>query len=257
MKTRKHLILSVLLVLLGSSLFSQKFIKTDESLKANSDFMQVKRKGISAIGKYQFGPYQVVSGKAGWTKEINKHGLITDNVKVTVENKKSFVFVGNEKDSVSIQTSLNIFSKMEDKNALVFRKLFGWHDYEVIESKETYISSLLLVKDSTEWNLVLVYPRPMENNEGDYIWDNNTQFFGMLSDSLTQIEIKRVFEQENGKNSMLNPIWGYEFFLDGKSIAALQDFPINKMFVWIRKDLDEDLKIIIAASAASILVRKD
>lgn len=257
MKRIKILFICLFTGFMVTSTYAQRFIRTDTELKANSDAWQVSRKGISTIGKYQFGPYKVVSGRAGWAKENFKKGLFSDDVRITFEHKKSLVFVSNEKDTITVNSSLSVLSEMTDKNPLVFRKLFGWHDYEVKESKETFLASFDIKNDSSEWSLLLIYPIPMQNEYEEPIWDNKTEFYGILSNGLINIEIKRVFEQENGKRSLLNPIFGYEFFMDGRSIAALQDIPINKMFVWIRKDVDENHKSIIAACALSILIGKE
>lgn len=257
MKRIKIMFICLLTGFMVTSTFAQRFIRTDTELKANSDLWQVSRKGISAIGKYQFGPYKVVSGRAGWAKENFKRGIFSDDVKITFEQKKSFVFVSNETDTINVNSSLSVLSEMTDKNPLVFRKLFGWHDYEVKQSKETFMASFDIKNDSTAWSLVLVYPVPMQDEYDMPIWDMKTEFYGILTNGLINIEIKRVFEQENGKTSILNPIFGYEFFQDGKSIAALQDIPIHKMFVWIRKDLDENLKLIISAGISAILIGKE
>lgn len=59
-------IISLLLIMIyTSSVYGQKIMRLDNELKANSKPMEDKRKGISSVGKYQFGPYRIVSGKAG------------------------------------------------------------------------------------------------------------------------------------------------------------------------------------------------
>lgn len=257
MKTIKIVFICLLTGFMLANTYAQRYIRTDTELKANSDAWQVSRKGISAIGKYQFGPYKVVSGRAGWAKENFKRGIFSDDVKISFEQKKSFVFVSNETDTIKVNSSLSVLSEMTDKNPLVFRKLFGWHDYEVKQSKETFMASFDIKNDSTVWSLVLVYPVPMQDEFDMSIWDNKTEFYGILTNGLINIEIKRVLEQENGKTSILNPIFGYEFFMDGRSIAALQDFPIHRMLVWVRNDLDENHKSIIAACVSSILIGKE
>lgn len=51
-------------------------------------------------------------------------------------------------------------------------------------------------------------------------------------------------------------IYGYEFFQDGRIIAALQTFPMNKQNVWFRTDLDDKTQKIIA-SAIPVLISKN
>lgn len=51
-------------------------------------------------------------------------------------------------------------------------------------------------------------------------------------------------------------IYGYEFFQDGRIIAALQTFPVNKQNVWFRTDLDIKTQKVIA-SAIPVLISKN
>ncbi len=67
--------------------FAQKFIRLDDDLKANSKQMQAKRKGISSVGKYEFGPYRVVSGKGGWEKTTRKSPLFSDNSSIKMSTR--------------------------------------------------------------------------------------------------------------------------------------------------------------------------
>jgi len=61
---------SLIIVLFISSMLNfytassqSHMMKLDDSLQANSEFMEAKRKSISGAGKYEFGPYKIVSAK--------------------------------------------------------------------------------------------------------------------------------------------------------------------------------------------------
>ncbi len=78
---------------------AQKLVRIDESLKLNSQQMRAKRKGISSVGKYEFGTYKVISGKGGWEKTTQKSPLFSDNSSIKYSTSKSFVFVSDEADT--------------------------------------------------------------------------------------------------------------------------------------------------------------
>ena len=90
--------------------------------------------------------------------------------------------------------------------------------------------------------------------DGIFQTDDHTFFRGILTDNNTLIEITEINEDEQGKNSKLNPVLGYEFWLDSKSLAAVQLMPANRWYVWIRDDLDSDLKFLLASASTAMLV---
>jgi hypothetical protein len=60
---------------------------------------------------------------------------------------------------------------------------------------------------------------------------------------------------EEGKSPFLNPVLGYDFSSESRSLAAVQVLPANRWYVWIRDDLDPDLKFVLASAAAAMLIR--
>jgi len=243
-----------LLIICVLQVSGQKFMKLDTGLKENSTPMAAKRKGISTVGKYEFGPYRIVSGKGGVTNIRTKTGLISNDTEIRSENRYSFVFVGNGKDTVIANISENSNIEIDDRNNFIFRKIFNWSDSEIIEAMESFVTNFSPLHSDAKWDLVLVYPIPVEV-DGYYQTDQKTKFHGILSDGSTEIEIRHVDEWEDGKTTIFNPTEGFEFFINSRSIAAVQVFPINKMFVWIHQDMNEDMKLVLATAAAALMVK--
>ena len=232
---------------------AQKLIRLDENLKLNSPQMRAKSKGISSIGKYEFGPYKVISGKGGWEKTSHKTPLFSDNSYIKSSSKKSFVFVSDEADTsfanISVAENVEI-----DGGSWVIRTFTPWSDAEVKNGEGIYECTFSFSSDTVLWNLIAIYPVAAEV-EGIYQMDDHTFFRGILTDNNTLIEITEINVNEKGKNSFLNPVLGYEFWLDSKSLAAVQVLPNNRWYVWIRFDLDSDLKFLLASAATAMLVR--
>jgi hypothetical protein len=255
MKTSIRIVLLILGLQLAftHSSSAQKLIRIDENLKLNSPQLRAKSKGISSIGKYEFGPYRVISGKGGWEKTSHGTPLFSDNSYIKSSSKKSFVFVSDEADTtfanISVAENIEI-----DGGSWVIRTFTPWSDAEVKNGEGIYECTFSFSSDTILWNLLVIYPLAAEV-DGFYQMDDHTFFRGILTDNNTLIEITEINVNEKGKNSLLNPVLGYEFWLDSRSLAAVQVLPNNRWYVWIRFDLDSDLKFLLASAATAMLVR--
>jgi len=246
------LILGLQLAFVQSS-SAQKLIRIDESLKLNSQQMKAKRKGISSVGKYEFGTYKVISGKGGWEKTTQKSPLFSDNSSIKYSTTKSFVFVSDEADTsfANISVAENVAI---DGGSWIIRTFTPWSDAEVKIGEGVFECTFSFSSDTVHWNLLAIYPVAAEV-DGIYQTDDHTFFRGILTDNNTLIEIAEINVNEQGDNSFLNPVLGYEFWLGSRSLAAVQVLPANKWYVWIRDDLDSDLKFLLASAATAMLVR--
>lgn len=232
---------------------AQKLIRIDQDLKLNSRQLQAKRKGISSVGKYEFGPYRVISGKGGWEKSSTKSPLFSDNSSIKSSVTKSFVFVNDKADTAI--ANIRIAENVDiDEGSWIIRTLTPWSDAEVKTGQGIFECSFSFSADTVPWDLVVIYP-VLAEVDGIYQGDDHTEFRGILTDDHTLIDIAEVNMDEKGKNSLLNPVLGYEFWLDSKCLAAVQVLPANKWYVWMRVDLDPELEFILASALTAMLVR--
>ncbi len=218
----------------------------DPALKQNSTPMQVKCKGIGAVGKYEFGVYQLVSGKAGWIKTQTKSTARQEVI--TSQNKKSFVVVANKKDSVIVNVS-NRSILEGDKGSWFSRNILNCAYIEVVTNEEIFEGVFTFLSDSNIWNMALIYLIDHEYT------GNGPQFRGVMSDGTTDIEIRHVIVNEEGTNNMLNPVMGFEFFIESKSVAAVQVMPNNKMVAWIHREADKKMQFVLASGVVALLVK--
>ena len=252
-------IIPLALLIIGLQLAStqvssaQKLIRIDERLKINSQQMKAKRKGVSSVGKYEFGPYRVISGKGGWTKSSSKSPLFSDNSSMKSSSSKSFVFV-NDKSDTAI-ANISIAENVEiDEGSWFIRTFTNWAEAEVQNGEGIFECTFSYSCDTAQWNLVVIYP-VLTEVDGMYQMDDHTEFRGVLSNNQTLIEIAEVTINDQGKSPLLNPVKGYEFWQDSKALAAVQVFPVNRVHVWLRDDLDAELSFVLASAAAAMLVK--
>ncbi len=251
-----YLVMMVFLFVIINSLNGQKFILLDEKLKLGSTPMEARRKGISAIGKYEFGPYKIISGKEGWTTTREKTKLFSRDTNIQSKSRKSFVFTGNDTDTVYANISVSSDARVTEQNGWLFRELTGWSEQIVTESTETFIAGLENSLDTSVWNLLLVYQMAEDIDEPVSMGDLES-IHGVLTNGQSTFDIRPVFQWDNGSPSTrLKPVEGYQFVMSNETLAAVQVLPANKMYVWIRGDLEDNLRLILAAGAAVLLVRR-
>jgi len=242
----------VIMLIYSSNADGQKMMKLDDELKTYSQPMEAKRKGISTVGKYEFGPYKIVSGKAGWTITKSKERFVLVNsfkapifnldYNTESKNKSSFVFIANDKDTLLVNLTTN------SKASETYIGPLSWLN----QSNENYITMISPVADTSKWVMIL------NTNSGAKVEGNYTAE-GVLTDGVTNIEIREVKQWEDGKSPAFGMICGYEFYVDNHSIAAVQSCldTTKKKFVWLYPDLDEKIKSVIAAASASLMVHTD
>ena len=225
-----------------SSLNGQKIMKLEDDLKANSKPIEAKLKGVSTVGKYEFSPYRIVSGKAGWGTSKSSKDQFNSETYTESRSKSSFVFTVNDKDTIRVNTTTNTkFSESESK------LLFG--DMTTLnKSIDNYIALISPAYDTTVWKMILVSSSGAEV-EGKFKSE------GILSNNVTNIQIRAIKQWEDGKTATFKMICGYGFFIENKEIAAVQSNDLSaKKFVWIHNELNEQIKPILAAASASIMV---
>lgn len=236
----------------------QKQIRLDGEFQLNSDFYSVKRKGMKAVGKYQFGPFKIISGKSGWAKGKSKTDFWGRYTEASSAHKLSFVFVGHDSDTAYANSAVT--RKIETDNAnWVSRKLLNWNTVEVTKNEGLYETEFSFSNDTSTWSLILTFPVYVGLDEEDedkrvvYSSDQPSLSSGILTNNVRQFEIHQTRDRDDGKNSMFVYVSGYIFYENSKPLAAVQTFPSNGCRVWIRKDLNPETKFVLAAGIAAFL----
>jgi hypothetical protein len=240
MKKILTMFISILLMLVNPlTSYSQKIMKLDDELKANSSPMEVKLKGINILPRYEFGPYRIASGKAEWGKGKSYTDRYSSETYTESSSKSSFVFTVNEKDTILVNTVTIANYSVNEREGFIgdVTTLTG--------SLDNYTVFISPYNDTTLWKMILV-----STTEAKAGGDNAE---GILTNGVTTIQIMGIKQWEDGKNTPFRMICGYGFFSGNKEIAAVQS-KTNRIFVWVQQDLDEQLKSVLAAASASLMV---
>lgn len=235
-------LLIIMSITASSVVYGQKIMKLDMDLKANSTPVEAKRKGLSFISKYEFGPYRIVSGKSGWTATTSHKGFFNLETHSVSQARSSFVMVAGDRDTIKVNTSTNTQVSQID------------FDEEPILNQNTnnYLDIISLTGDTTLWKMIIVFRKGTDVK-------NYFNAEGILTNGRERIQISQVKQWEDGSSSLFRMICGYEFILNGKSIAAVQSSrdASKKRLVWLNRNLDEKMKNVLAAASASLMIHTD
>lgn len=236
---------------------AQTYMYLDEAFKSTTKPMPVKRKGIGTVGKYEFGTYRIISGKAGWTTTRGSANFFSGESQFESSSKSTFTITDQQTDTITVNITFTAMTRIEDNHSFLFRTLTGWVSPEVKENYEVYLASYSSSSDTTPWKMMLSYPVGDEI-QGSIKSNDLASFHGIFSNEQTTFEIVPEFRWENGKQATLfKPVEGYSFRLHNQTVAAVQVLPFQKMFVWIKQDLPDQLRFSLAAGLATMMVRSE
>ncbi|MGB5242708.1 MAG: hypothetical protein WBN50_03780 [Lutimonas sp.] len=247
-----------IVVCLGTQIYGQKTMLLNEDLKNNSQELPIKRKALSNILKFKFGPYSTDKVKMG-ISSAQSDNLFKSDVKASSKNNYSYSLIEEGGNTIDAQVSEKGELELDDEKSFFYRLVtnvdiqvndhINVHvgeipTYEIVKNLHQTVANFENTNGNEAWQCIIV--TPFDASMEDYY------FGGLISYDNEEIAILEVSKNENNETySVLGisfPIlYGYEFFQNGKIIAALQNYPLNKQKVWLHNDLDEKSKLVIAS----------
>jgi hypothetical protein len=239
---------------------SNKTVQLDEGLLANAEVLKVTL-GMSTPAhpvNISFGDYAVVSSKVWGGRESTRSEFFSGVTRTRVRNNFTFVFKGPEPATANVKAEWNILT---EKPGQCFEVDIGTGvAIELCSSDEEPKPGLhdVLVapiriegEASGRWTMLLDVVR----SESGLTERTGTSF---LTDGNRQIVIRPVTSAGPSKSLLDLPARGYEFWEEGKSIGAVQYYAggvlgLNKNVVYLRRDLDPQMKLLLASAMTAIM----
>ena len=248
----KICILATLLPLTGFSQ-AQKNIVLSDSLAANAEQLNVKMgtQWMGKIWKFRFGDYAVVSSNMGWTTTTTKGNFFNTKTESKSTQKFSFVLSNKTIDSARVNAANNIM--VQSLKEIELFPHFSWGSNELLQESRNFTAFISLNGDTSEtWALFMNVAR------GGNMEDNYEAF---LTNGERKIFLSPASSNKNGGDTRSLPALGYEFFENGQSLCALQyygggAFGMNKNIIWICRNLEAKMKLILASAMTAVLQTK-
>lgn len=227
-----------------------------KELDENSEMLKVKMgaQWMGKIWKFKFGDYAVVDSKMGWKKVKTKSNLLNTKSEVNSDQKFSFVLTNKTNDSAIVNAVENI--SIEQLLSFELFPNFYLGSDELLKDLRKFSAFIYTTSNQDEtWTLV------MKTTQGSEVAYEDEAF---LTNGERLITIIPVSSKKDTKNrSQLGvllylPAKGYEFIENNQSLCAMQYYGggvlgTNKNIVWLKSDLDSNMKLIYAAAMTAIM----
>lgn len=231
---------------LGSA---QKNIVISDELSANSDMLNVKMgsQKFGRIWNFRFGEYAVVKSKLGWTITKSKGNFWGTKSASTTSEKFSFILCNQKNDSAIVNAANKIVA--QSLNEIEILPNFHWGTNELVKGENLFSAQIIVNRDTiNNWAIFIKKTEGSQTGSG---------FLAFLTNGQRDIKIYPASSNKDTENRML-PARGYEFVENGQAISALQylgsgALGLNKSIVWLSKNLDEQMKLILAAAMTAVL----
>lgn len=203
------------------------------TLKNDSETLSVKgRQGFQIGRSLSFGEYTTGKVNQGWVKGYDIPFFLRFQ---GMKEKLSF-HQFNESGQMAEVYSVGKFRSTE----LPFvRDYFNI----ILTEKNHFAGTVIQNGGQVVWEFLLYNP------DGELLKGANA---GFVQSKNEKIEVKGVTQLENG-NNLSSKFLGYEFIYHGKTIGAVET--INNGKVWLKQDLADDLKLVLASLSSGLLLR--
>lgn len=230
-------ILFSLLLLLPFAMRSQNIVISDE-LKNDCKVMDVKGKqGWQFNQVIRYGGFYTSKSKRGWPSGFD-FGFV--NRFRMAKEKISFVQYTPDSLNGSV-IAVSKFTNFETEFLYGFMGLS--YKYE-----DTFAGCIIPGGDTARsWDFMLTGP--------DVLFDKTAGCGEMKDRNGNTIFIRGVLRLEGQPKWMAGEVWGFEFFQEQHSIAAVSVAGNGK--VYMKQELSPELRLVISAVCTSLLLRHD
>jgi hypothetical protein len=221
-------------------------IDLSENLYNNTEVLKVTMgtQWPGKIWKFQFGEYEVVSGKTGWVTTGNRASIFNRKTESITTEKFSFVLSNRSGDSAMVNAAKKVKANSLREIEILPRFSIGTND--MLSETGNFAAFINVNNDTTDtWALLM---NVFSLNEDNKFYDA----------FLTNGNRKIIIQPVTSKDNRSIPALGYEFRENEVALCAVQYYGggalgTNKNIIWLGKQLDEHMKLIFAAAMTALL----
>ena len=229
-------IVFIIIMLISISACNTPSIIVSENLKSNTTVMDAKgRQGWQFNQVITYGEYTTSKIKKGWTSGYDYEFIARFR---SAEQKLKF-------NQFSSLNKAEVFAVGKFKTTEL-DLLDGFLSYP-FEYENYFAGTVILTNNNKVWDFIIHDPEGGTVGSFDCgIAKNQNQ---------DEIIIRGVRKVEGQLNWIKLDNFGFEFIMNGQSIGAVST--INNGRVWMKNNIDEDIKLVISSISTSLLVREE
>jgi hypothetical protein len=209
-------------------------MQVHEDLKNNGQILPVKgRQGFQIGRELSFGEFTTDKVRQGWAKGYDIPFILRFQ---GVKEKLSFSQFGKPGQVAEVYC-IGKFRSIE---------MNGLKDYFTLSLKEKnhFAGTVILNGGRDTWEFLLYNP------DGEFLRDARA---GFIRKNGEVIDVNGVRKLENTKHNFGGTFLGYEFVQHGQVIGAVEI--VNNGRVWLKNDLPDNLKLVLASLSSGALLR--
>ncbi|KQS33395.1 hypothetical protein [Dyadobacter sp. Leaf189] len=215
-------------------------VAVNNQLKTDTETYQVKgRQGFQIGQVLSFGDYKTSKVKRGWTFSYSLPFIVKFN---GAREKISFQQFGLNGTTADVA----LVSRFKESEYAPLEDYFSIS----LKYKNYFAGTVKIAESSESWDFLV------HNVDGASRSLSKNSTVGFVRSNHIKIEIEGIRELE-GSTSFLtqNDVYGYQFTWDGKVVAAVST--INNGKVWFKKELDPNLKLVLASVSSGLMLRNN
>lgn len=242
---------------------SNKTIQIDEDLRVNADVLNVIIGTSTPANQVniKFGEYSVVSSNVREGRQTTTSEFLSPVTHTRIRNYFTFVLTGAAGTTAKVKAEWNILSEKPGQCLEIDLGVGAGIEYCTSdEEPQPGVHDLVVAivridgETASRWTLLLDAVR----SRSGLTERAGTSF---LTDGSRQIVIRPVTSAGPAKNLLDLPARGYEFWEAGQSIGAVQYYAggalgLHKNVVHLRRDIDPQLKLLLASAMTTIMEYK-
>ena len=212
----------------------------NHELKDDTEIYTVKgRQGLQIGQVISFGDFKTSKVKRGWTVGYSIPFIVRFQ---GAKEKLSFSQFGTNGNTAEVA----LVSRFKETDIEPVKDYFSVS----LQYKNYFAGGIKLRNNIDPWDFIVHHPDGASRS----LKENST--IGFARNRTTQIDITGIRDLE-GSSSFItqNNVYGYEFRLDGKIIGAVST--INNGKVWFKKDISDDLKLVLASISSGLMLRNN
>ncbi len=244
-----------MLICLAQPLVAQKKISISKELQATAEEWPVKMKfqGFGKITGYIFGPYRVVTSKRKrWITTKEASNFMGTQSQSVMEFDFSFTLRNGHADTAKVYA--NYYGKETASHSFELLTLgdvtISSGEDAITGDEKVFLVAINTTSDTGRWAMQI------ERYLGA---DGIYRTYGMLHRGNRQIAIRQVSSFKPGEGwGFKIPALGYEFIENDYPLGVVQYMGggmggQNKKFVWLRKDVDPEINLVLAAAMTALM----
>jgi hypothetical protein len=248
-------VLALLLLTMSALAQEQKNIVVSDDLLQQADQLPVKMgsQWMGKVWKMKFGDYSVGESKNKATVTKQKGKFFSRLSESSSTHKFYFELLGPSMSVAYIDALEKVETKELEEWAISANFSIG--EDEVLLKVNSFTALITLKTDTTNvWSLI------MTTYGGTQVAPDQGPV-ALLTNGERRMHLVPVTSNKNGNDKRSIPALGYELKEDDRTKAALQFYGggmmgLNKNIIWLLRDEDPNMKLILAAALTTVLQHK-